>query len=284
MKKILFICAICIIFASCEKPVLPEDEGNVTFDFGLTQKDITRATVTLGDYFEKMNMQLFDADGNKVFEQVKTQTREDANFGHVSCMLSEGSYTVVAVGHSSIRSATIKSPFMVQFTASDGEKLTDTFCYCGQIEVGENEQHHDFVMNRTTALVQFHFTDLEVPASFAYMVIEYTGGSANFNPTTSLGCTKSTQSEQRQANDQQLYQVYTFPYMAVQGTLKMTLSAYDIDGNTIRRRTFDAVPVTRNRITNYSGPFFEPGDGQFTQTGFGFLVNGEWEGIDEYTF
>ena len=280
----MFICAICIIFASCEKPVLPEDEGNVTFDFVLTQQDITRATVTLGDYFEKMNMQLFDADGNKVFEQVKTQTREDANFGHFSCILSEGTYTAVAVGHSSIRSATIKSPFMVQFTASDGEKLTDTFCYCGQIEVGENEQHHDFVMNRMTALVQFHFTDLKVPASFAYMVIEYTGGSANFNPTTSLGCTKSTQSEQRQANDQQLYQVYTFPYMAVQGTLKMTLSAYDIDGNTIRRRTFDAVPVTRNRITNYSGPFFEPGDGQFTQTGFGFLVNGEWDGIDEYTF
>lgn len=284
MKKIMFLCALCIIFASCEKPVLPEDEGNVTFNFDITNQDITRATVTLGDYFEKMNLQLFDADGNKVFETVKTQAREDANFGHFSCMLSEGTYTVVSVGHSSIRSATIKSPLMVQFTASDGEKLTDTFCSCQQITVGENEAQHNFIMNRMTALIQFHFTDTQVPASFAYMVFDYTGGSANFNPTTSLGCTKSTQSEQRQAVESQVYQVYTFPYMAVNGTLKMTISAYDADGNTIRRRSFDAVPVTRNRITNYVGHFFEPGDGQFTQTGFGFLVNGEWEGIDEYEF
>jgi hypothetical protein len=52
----------------------------------------------------------------------------------------------------------------------------------------------------------------------------------------------------------------------------------------IRQRTFDAVPVTRNRITTYTGHFFEDGDGQFTQSDFGFVVHADWDGEDVHTF
>ena len=78
--------------------------------------------------------------------------------------------------------------------------------------------------------------------------------------------------------------VYTFPYMSATGVLKMTLSALSADGSVIRQREWQDVPVTRNRITTYTGKFFEDGDGNITQSGFGFTVNGQWEGEDTYNF
>ena len=275
---------------ACEKPILDEngnskDSGNVTLTFTANNSDITRAASTnLSAYFTKLNVQVFDAWGEKVFSTMKTQTKDDSDFGSLTCQLEAGTYTVVAVGHSSIKSATIKSPQMVQFTASDGEKLTDTFSCCQQIEVGTDALQQTFTMQRMTAMVQFKLTDENIPESFARMVIGYTGGSANFNPTTSQGTTKSTQSESRPAVSSQVYQVYTFPYLSDAGVLKMTLTAYDAQGNTLRQRVFDAVPVTRNRITTYTGKFFEEGDGNITQSGFGFTVNGQWEGEDTYNF
>lgn len=308
MKKNL--CSVCcvivaaIMLAACEKPILDSEDstptGNVTLTFTATNSDastraapvpagspagVTRAATTnLALYFQKLNVMLFDAWGEKAFSTVKTQTADDSGFGSLTCQLQEGTYTVVAVGHSSIKSATIKSPQMVQFTASDGEKLTDTFCYCGQIEVGNEDLQHTFQMQRVAAMVQFKLTDKTVPESFTKMVIAYTGGSANFNPTTSEGTTKSTQSENRQRSDTSTYQVFTFPYMADVGTLKMTLTAYDADGNTLRQRVFESVPVTRNRITTYTGQFFDGTEGNFTQSTFGFSVNGEWSGEDNYDF
>lgn len=289
--------ALVMIMVGCEKPLFDEndksksvDEGNVTMVFDANNGDSMRRAVTraatgdLAAFFTKLNVQVFDAWGEKAFSTMKTQTATDGDFGQLTCQLEAGTYTVVAVGHSSIKSSTIKSPQMVQFTASDGEKLTDTFCYCGQIEVGNEELQQTFTMQRVTAMVQFKLTDKNVPESFTKITIGYTGGSANFNPTSFEGTTKSTQSENRAKSDTSTYQVYTFPYLAETGTLKMTVTAYDAQGNTLRQRVFDAVPVTRNRITTYTGQFFDGTEGNFTQTAFGFSVNGDWNGEDNYTF
>jgi len=290
MKR-LCLCALAVglTMTACEKPQLAEKEsGNVTLSFIPTTADIpvadsqTRATVTIGDYFTKLNVMLFNADGEKVFDKVRTQTIDDTDFGNLNMSLAAGTYTVVAVGHSSIKSATIKSPQMVQFTATDGEKLTDTFCHCGQVTVSESGGRHELVMNRVCAMLRFRFTDTDIPSSFARLKIDYTGGSANFNPTTGEGCTKSTQSESRLPAAE--YQVFTFPYLATDGVLKVTVSALTADDAVIRQRTFTNIPVTRNRITTYTGKFFEDGDGNIVQTGFGISVNPEWDGENEYEF
>ena len=278
-----------LILASCEKPTFPETEAtqNVILTFEPTAKDMTRNTVTA---FTKLNVQLFDNNGNKVFEKMKTQTADGSDFGTLSLKLSAGTYTIVAVGHSSTVSATIKSPESVQFTASNGEKLTDTFCHCSTVTIpatvpdGSQSIQHTLPMYRATAMIQFILTDTAVPDNFAYFLMEYTGGSANFNPTTLQGITKSSQSERRVRNDQNVHQAYTFPYMATSCALKMTISGLDADGTVIRKRTFDNVTVTRNRITTYTGHFFEDGDGTFTQSDFGFVVHTDWDGEDIITF
>ena len=289
MKQSIFnlvLMAFAVItLTACEKAIAPENrpEGNVTLRFSMTNADpTTRALST--SYFNKLNVMLFDADGNRVFDKVKTQTSDDDDWGTMSLKLTAGTYTVVAVGHSSKNSATIKSPEVVQFTASEGEKLTDTFCHCSQITVDGDAQQYDLDMYRAGAMIQFVLKDEEFPANFSHFLMEYTGGSANFNPTTLEGITKSSQSERRTTNGIQIYQAFTFPYMATSCYIKMTCSALDVDGTVIRRRVFDAIPVTRNRITTYTGPFFEEGDGVFTQSDFSFLIHADWDGEDRYEF
>lgn len=283
ISKIFFL-FLTIALTSCEKQIVPDaaDVDNVTLTFTPTFRDVTRGTSVTA--FKKLNVMLFDAQGNRVFDKVRTQLSSDEDFCTLSLQLTAGTYWVVAVGHSSTISATIKSPEVVQFTASDGEKLTDTFCHCSQITIGGETNTFTLPMYRAGAMIQFCLTDKSVPDNFAYFLMEYTGGSANFNPTTLEGITKSSQSEKRIRNDLMIHQCYTFPYMDTSGTLRMTCSAFSSDGTVIRQRTFDAVPVTRNRITTYTGHFFEDGDGQFTQSDFGFVVHADWDGEDVYTF
>ena len=289
MKQLIFnifVFVLAFVATSCEKAIDPEyrySDNNVTLHFSMTNADVkTRALST--NYFSKLNIMLFDEDGERIFDKVKTQTADDEDWGTLSLKLTAGTYTVVAVGHSSHNSATIKSPEVVQFTASDGEKLTDTFCHCSQIVVSGDAQQYDLDMYRAVAMIQFCLKDTEFPANFSHFLMEYTGGSANFNPTTLEGITKSSQSEKRTTNGIQIYQAFTFPYMAASCNIKMTCSGLDSDGTVIRRRVFDAIPVTRNRITTYTGPFFEEGDGVFTQSDFSFLIHADWDGEDKYDF
>ena len=283
ISKIFFL-FLALTITSCEKQIVPEaaDADNVTLTFQPTFRDITRGTSVTA--FKKLNVMLFDAQGNRVFDKVKTQLSSDEDFCTLSLQLTAGTYWVVAVGHSSTISATIKSPEVVQFTASDGEKLTDTFCHCSTIVVGGSAANFTLPMYRAGAMIQFCLTDTQVPDNFAYFLMEYTGGSANFNPSTLQGITKSSQSEKRIRNELNTHQAYTFPYLSTSCLLKITVSATDMDGTVIRKRVFEDVPVTRNRITTYTGHFFEDGDGQFTQSDFGFVVHADWDGEDFYTY
>lgn len=289
MKKTMILALVALLAMGCEKEIEGSRNGNVRLTFVPTTADVhTRGSAWIGDFFTKLNVMVFDAEGEKVLSQVKTQTVSDADFGTMSIGLSAGSYTVVAVGHSSIKSATIKSPQMVQFTASDGEKLTDTFCYCGKVTVGEDSDDQELVMNRVTAMVRFRLEDVQSGGTafggMSYVKIDYTGGSANFNPSTMEGTTKSSQSEKRAVSESGEYRVFTFPYMSKDGKLKMTISAVGEDGAVFRQKTIGNVPVTRNRVTTYTGKLLEDGDGEIVQTWFGLNVNGEWDGEDYYSF
>ena len=279
-QKSMLLLAVLLLTA-CEKAVW-DDDGGTRLRFIPTTSD-TRGTVSIGDYFSRLAVQLFDQDGNKVFSQSKTQTRDDDDFGTLNVGLTAGTYTVVAVGHSSPVTPTIKSTELVQFTAKDGVKNSDTFCHYGQVTIDEDGGYHELRMNRMTAMVTFEFTDTDMPTAFQQLKIEYTGGSANFNPLTAEGCTKSSQSEMRQAPATQ-YAVFTFPYLSAEGKLKVTLNALDAAQNVLKTKILADVPVTRNRITRCTGPLFGDGDYDIYQTAFGISVNADWDGEDFYEF
>ena len=296
MNLITLLLAVLLLTA-CEKPIPDEDvgkdSGNVRLTFTPTTADLavpeasasgqTRGTVTIGDYFSRLAVQLFDAGGQKVWDKVKTQTSDDDDFGTLSVGLKAGTYTVVAVGHSSPVTPTIKSTELVQFAAQSGVKNSDTFCHYGTVTVTDDGGYHELKMNRVTAMVRFDFTDATMPAGFAGLKADYTGGSANFNPSTGQGCTRSAQSETRTMRASQ-YAVFTFPYMSTDGTLKITLNALDADGNVLTTKILSDVPVTRNRITRCTGVLFGDGDFEIHQTAFGITVNPDWDGIIDYQF
>jgi hypothetical protein len=284
-KVVAVVMAAVVMMTACEKAILPDGEssgttaGTVTLEFTTMNTDYTmRAVSGIAAHASRLNVQLFDEDGQKVFSSVRTQRKDDDDFGRLSVELADGVYTVVAVAHSSARSATIKSPSVVQFTAQDGEKLTDTFCHVSTVEVSGDSHSFTLPMYRAVAMIQLHLTDDVLPEDVWYIKADYSGGSANVNPTTLEGITKSNQSERRIKNDLRLHQFFTFPYMSETGTLKMTISATTSDGTVLKKRTFDAVPVTRNRITTYEGKLFGDGDWTATQSDFSFVVNADWDG------
>ena len=281
MLLALLVLAIMWLLSGCAE--LWGERANVVLRFSpYSQESFTKAAPE--ECFTKLNVMLFDAEGGKVFDKVRTQTSDEEDFGTLSLSLAEGTYTVVAVGHSSIKSATIKSPTAVQFTASDGEKLTDTFNYCGELTVTSEKQEKTLRMTRVAAMFRLKLTDAKLPESFARMKFDYTGGSANYNPSNGQGITKSTQSELRAKSADGIYEVYTFPYLAESGVLQITASALDEQGNILVKHVFKDVPVRRNVITAYEGAFF--GDMPGTVAGYTgtFVVDPAWGEINTYTF
>ena len=281
MKRLLLM-AVVLALAGCSD--FHGSDKNVVLHFSpYTQETFTKAQVSAADVFSKLNVMLFTSSGEKALDKVKTQTADEGRFGTMELMLAEGTYYVVAVGHSSKVSATIKSLESVQFTASNGEKLTDTFSYYGTIDVTSQRREYTLQMKRVVAMFRLVTTDT-APGAVAKMKFDYTGGSANYNPSTGQGNTRSTQSETRPANDSGVYEVYTFPYMANSGTLTMNVSALDASGNILLKRTFQNVPMTVNTITAYKGTFFEDIPGSTTSTPITFTADPEWDALNEYTF
>ena len=92
---------IFVAILSCQNPKFEDEDGETRLRFVPSTSDMTRGTVSIGDYFSRLAVQLFDQDGNKVFSQSKVQTRDDDDFGTLNVGLTAGTYTVVAVGHSS---------------------------------------------------------------------------------------------------------------------------------------------------------------------------------------
>ena len=138
-------------------------------------------------------------------------------------------------------------------------------------------------MQRVTAMVRFIFTD-DMPDDVARIKFDYTGGSANFNPTTLQGITKSTQSESRTLSDSGIYEIYTFPYLSESGVLKITITPLASDGSTIREpRIITDVPVTRNRITTLTGALFGGSEFGKDTNGFTFTVE-DWGVEDVFEF
>ena len=288
MRKLLFLLAT-LLLVSCEKMLIEDtnsEEGNVILKFSpYTQSTFTRAASSPEDCFSKMALMIFDANKEKAFDKVKTQTSDDENFGTFKLTLPEGTYYIVSVGHNSPVTPTIKSTEAVQFTAKNGRKLFDTFNYYGTIVVGEEETQYDLTMNRVVAMFRLTITD-EIPAVITQFKFDYTGGSANYNPSTGEGYTTSTQSELRTIDEP--LEVYTFPLKVTVPALdtkhlKITVSALDVDGNIICKKNFVNVPIAVNKITEYKGAFFD-GVAEVGSSGVGFTVNSNWTGTNTYEF
>lgn len=290
MKKYLLI-ALALLVAACEKPVFDEDivsmkEANVILHMMQYEQESfgTRAATDITELCSRLNVAIFDADGTKV--KTVAQKEGDASYGTVALTLAAGTYQLVVIAHNGEGSATITSTEKVTFP---NNKVTDTFYYYGDLIVTSEVQSYDLTLTRAVAMFRLVLTDEEMPSNVSKFKFYYVGGSSTFNPSSGYGCVNSKQTEVRTVSADFVsgtaFDIFTLPHTEEDVLTKLTVTALDANDNTVKERTFENVPVTRNQITRYTGSFFgSGGSGQQSDGTFRLTADPDWDSVNGYTF
>ena len=285
---------VLALVMACEKPLIEgagnqsqseEDGANVRLRFSLyDMQDFTRAASPLLGGCTRLSVAIFNEGGTKI--KSIQQTASDAAFGTAAVLLTDGTYTVVAVAHSSTEGhATITSTEKVTFA---NNKMTDTFAACETFTVGEDsEVDRTITLQRVVAMVRLTVKGT-IPDEVKRFKFYYTGGSSTLNPTTGYGCVQSKQTEYRTTvgNDTVVtnYELFTAPH-DLNDVLKLVITAQDLSGATKGEWTMDNVPVTRNKITTWTGRLFKDnGTGEQIDGGISLTLNPTWDGTVNYTW
>ena len=282
-----FVAAVAFTLTSCEKPYVglqePTDEApNTVFRIAaFEQIDFdgpdSRALDDVSQLCSRINLVVYDGD-----TKVKSiaQKAADKDFGTLAMTLPVGTYTVAIIAHSTTASATVTSLDKISF---DHNVISDTFLYEGEITVGETAQTYDVQLRRVVAMFRLKLTE-PLPTNVAKMKFYYTGGSSTLSALTGYGSVNSKQTVVLDVSSgQQVFEVYTFPH-AESGTLKMTVTALDASETTLYERLFEEVPVTRNKITQYTGDFSGGTATETSASNFAIKAETEWDGEQDYDF
>ena len=285
MKKMIFALFALLVLCACEQTLVSEEkprenENNLrvsVFEIEKTPFASHTRGESASEICTHLNFAVYTIEGTRV-KQVN-QTSDAASFGTASFQLEAGDYLLVVVGHSSLKNPTMTNPAKIQFSNASG--YTDTFLYCGSITIGEEPENKQVSLDRIVSLCRFVMTD-EYPAEVAQMRFYYTGGSGAFDARTGLGCVKSKQDIFFDVTSgQKQFDLYTFLH-DTEGTIHLTVTAYDEDDNILNERNFD-VPMEQNHITWLSGDYFS-GSGSSATTITGITVNTDWAGETHLNF
>ena len=273
-----------------------EDSGKVPVTISvnnLVQPEYarTKAMVDVGQVCSNLNICIYPCAG-ETFDKIQiNQKSTDADFGTVSRELTVGVHKIVVVAHNGDKNATMTDAWSIAFSSNTVQKITDTFCWAGEVNVTKQTGTVDVSLVRATAMFRLNMSDDQIPSEVAQLQFAYKGGSAAVNPFNLEGTTKSSQKETFiiQEPQSKVFEVYTFPrYEEKNGErnlspLEITITAYDESGSAVKERVLKNVPVVRNRITECTGYFFDGGSLQYSTVGFGNLqVEPEWAGTDQY--
>lgn len=287
MKKPLFLLTVLLsILSSCQKMPVDIDEpqtekSNISVRFSISQfeqEEFTSAKVSrstnINELCTKVCLGVYQ-DGTRV-KQLNLKST-DNDFVNPTISLSAGTYRFVILAHSDSKNPTMTNPEKITF----GKGLTDTFFWSQDITI-EKDTEIDVKMKRAVAMFRLQITD-NIPQEVKNMEFYYTGGSSSINALTGKGCVNSKQTETLAiANDgtqTKTFEVYTFP-RDDSNTLKMVISAYDANGNVVLKRTFEDIPIERNKVTQYKGNFFT--DASTSKgTVFKLTSDDEWGSINK---
>ena len=301
MRKIMLL-ALTLLAAACEKPILDTEDiastkdANVILHFKQFEQEpfsvgggspaavTTRAATDITGLCSRLNIAIFDAEGTKV--KTVAQKEGDSSYGTVALTLAAATYKLVVIAHNCDGSATITSTEKVTFP---NNKVTDTFYYYGDLMVTDAKQSYDLTLTRAVAMFRLVLTDESVPSNVAKLKFYYIGGSSTFSPKDGAGCVNSKQTEIRTVPSGSpagmSFEIYTLPHTEDDVLTKLTVTALDANDNTVKERTFENVPITRNQVTRYTGSFF--GSGGTDQTSDGTLrltADPDWDSVNGYTF
>lgn len=293
MKKTNSILLTALMFVAlmgmtaCEKTVLDEEqteqkkvEYNViirTSMYNIVPFE-TRAVQNVADFSTKLQFILYQ-NGSKV--KAVTQTKDETGYGQISMSLQPGTYQLLVLAHSSTGNPTVSDPMAIHFTNSDG--YTDTFYYYGDIEVTTEQSTYNVQLQRATSMVRVTITD-EIPSNVTKIRLYYTGGSGVLNTSTGMG--GSVNSQQAISYNVVGYtapltlKAYTF-LKTEEGTLDMTVTAYDSGDNIVAEKSLSNIPMKHRMVTECSGHLFTPDE---TDAVFNLTAETEWQIFQTLSF
>lgn len=281
MKKVFLILAAAVMAVGCERgydgdeTTVVNNNDNLVLTMSAAIETRGNSQVRLADVCSRLNVAVFDEAGTKV--KTVAQTAADASFGTVGLSVAPGTYRVVIIAHNSNGSATITSPEKVTFP---NNKVTDTFYYCGMLTATAERQDVSIGLQRVVAKLRLHMTGESLRSDIASFKFYYIGGSSTLSPMDGFGCVNSKQTEYRETDESGCYELYTIPHTTDDVLTRVVVTALDAADNVLGECELTDVPVTMNRVTDYTGDIFN-GRGAMS---IGLTVDAEWSGIDYYTF
>ena len=287
---VAFVCGLLLVgVVACEKMRLSDNGSKqseqadgqlVTVSVNSFEQipfnSVTRAAV--GDVCSRLNFIIYDDSGTRI-RQV-SQTLEDEDFGQARFNLSNGSYLLVVLAHSSSGNPTSTNPKKIAFSNSKG--YTDTFLGTVSLTVNDEDIEKTLSLKRIVAKVRFVFDDA-VPERANRIRFYYTGGSGTLDATDSgWGSVNSTQIQYYDlTHSERDFEIYTIPHGA-EDKLKVTVNTYQgeaEDANIVTEREITDIPVLRNHITTCYGSLFAP----VYKTNFKITIDDSWE-VDSLDF
>lgn len=286
MKK-FFLAIIVLALTACEKAVIDSStesaaaEANVILHLRqYEQEAFTREASDITEICSRLSVAVFANDGSKV--KTVAQKEGDSSYGTVALTLAAGTYKLVVIAHNGDGAATISATDRVTFP---NNKVTDTFYYYGTLEATDAKQNYDLELLRAVAMFRIQLADETIPANVARMKFYYLGGSSTFSPEAGYGCVQSKQTEYRIVDaNTKTFELYTLPHCEEDVLTRLTITALDAADNIIQEQTLENIPVTRNRITRYSGSLFGGGNNDAPSSGLLRLTaDPAWDGEQDYT-
>ncbi len=283
---------LCIVMAaSCQKMVEDGvDEGGdgekqnlITFRISQIEQipfastELSSRATDITKLCSHIYFAVYDSSNKRL--QYKSQDSSDKDFGKISVSLDNGTYRVVILAYNNKDNPTATDPTKILF--GNNGKMSDTFLWSDDITVDKNLEK-EVSMSRVVSMFRLVTTD-NIPSNVAKMKFYYTGGSSTINALTGNGNANSKQEENivvSETGKPGTFEVYTFP-KGDENLLKMEVTALDASGNTVASRTFEDVPISRNKITQYTGEFFSGGTSGSVDTSFKLTTNDEWSVIDK---
>lgn len=240
----------------------------------------TRSTAAIP--LKHLIMAVFDTEGGK-YKEVKQEAECDG-YGTFSLTLNNGNYTIMFFGYNGDQEVEISSPTDIHF--ADGY-VPNCFCKAIPLTVNENTQATQaIVLERPIACFTLQCLKENLPDNFAYLNSTIEGCGVRLNALTGLATQIETRVYNQDITQSQFvpgpvnFNLYCF-LPATEHRCSFTITALDINGNEIKTRTFNDVPMKINQKTIYTGNFFVETDDPADNAGacFTLTLDNHWDEI-----
>lgn len=273
LRTALFLVGLASLTA-CEHPEIPADEvinntdqpivgKKFTFtvkgDFSTNWKPMTRGYLA-ADGKDMADLWVLDYVDGQLMQQLHQSDPSAENFGKPSLTLSYGSHHVYFVASRGAEPVLSTTDGTILWSS-----VRDTFWKDYEVSVVSTSNGNRAVtLERVVTKLSMAFTDAIssdaatinfTPATWYYGLNYLTGEPTA--ATASQTCVMTLPSGYAGRTDVSVSYFSISP--SSEWTTDVTVSSKDADGHTIGQGVMTAVPLKRNRVTEYSGPLFTSG-------------------------